>query len=70
MDMNDLRAAFEAIECERAKEGISQAELARAAGLSEATYNKLVRNAGRTPYRRTVVKLRAGLDRLTAEVAA
>ncbi len=55
---NDHRASFEAVENLRRQAGISQAELARTAGLSEATYNKLVNDSERVPFRRTVLKLR------------
>ncbi len=66
----DLRAAFDAVERLRGEKNFSQAELARKAGLSEATYNKLVKNPARKPYRRTVSKLRSALTELVAEQGA
>lgn len=60
----DLRAALDKIEAARISSGASQAELARAAGLSESAYNKLVNNPARTPFRRTVLKLRDAMTKL------
>ena len=65
----DLRAAFDEIEAERLVRSISQAELARASGLAETTYHKLRRDRQRTPCRRTIRKLRAGLVRIVGEAA-
>jgi transcriptional regulator with XRE-family HTH domain len=65
----DLRVAFDQVETQRKAHGIPQAQLARKAELSEATYNRLLKLKERVPYRRTVVKLRRALTEIVGDFA-
>lgn len=66
----DARASFEGIERERVTIGVSRAELARAADISDSTLTRLLQDRTRVPQPRTVRKLQAALVRLSAQRGA
>lgn len=55
------RTDFDHVESRRAKLGVSQSQLCRAADVSESTYWKLIRNTSRVPNFRTVKRLKTAL---------
>lgn len=60
------RAAFEKLDALRELACITQAALCNRAGISISAYSKLRMRINKAPYPRTVRKLRAALEQMTA----